>query len=65
MHGPSRRLYQRLGADYYGPLDDYLPPKPKGMRWRTYNAICDRVEAEARGLNSNLLRVLERLTGVS
>jgi len=40
MYARSRRLYRLLGADYYGPLDGCWPPKPKGMRWQTYNAIC-------------------------
>ncbi len=56
----SRRLYRRLGADYYG-LDGFWPPKPKGMRWRTYNAICDRLEAEECGFDAALWLVLRRL----
>lgn len=41
----SRRLRRRL--DQRGIFDvvgDMLPPKPKGMRWQTYNRICDRIE---------------------
>ena len=62
MHVRSRRLYARLGANYNGPLGNGFPPKPKGMRWRTYSAICDRLAAEARGLDAELLRAYQRLT---
>ncbi len=62
MHARSRRLYARLGADYYGPIGDGWPDKPKGMRWRTYSAICDRLNEQEYGLNLDLLRCVERLT---
>jgi hypothetical protein len=56
----SRRLCRRLGADYYG-AGGFWPPKPKGMRWRTYHAICDRLEAENGRLNVKLWHVSARL----
>lgn len=37
------KIRHRLG-DYNG-LDHWFPPKPKGMRWKTYNALHDRYEA--------------------
>src|ERR1700760_2646340 len=58
MHARSRQLYRKLGAEYYGPLDSCLPPKPKRMRWRTYEAICDKLNAEAHELNLELIRAL-------
>lgn len=60
MHGRGRKLYARLGADY-GRLLDGWPPKPKGMHWHTYDAICERLEVEAEGLDLGLARVVERL----
>ena len=36
----ARKLWQRLGGD---PDDDLIPPRPKGMHWRTY----ERLIAEA------------------
>jgi hypothetical protein len=39
----------------------FWPPKPKGMRWRTYTAICDRLEVEEGRLDAELWRVLVRL----
>lgn len=62
MHDRSRRLYRLLGADYEGQCDERWPPKPKWMRWRTYNAICDQLGAEAYGLNVDMVRVMRRLT---
>ena len=61
MHDRSRRLYTRLGADYDAQYDPDWPRKPKGMRWRTYNAIRDQLEAEAYGLNVDLVRLVEKL----
>jgi hypothetical protein len=60
MHDRSRKLYKRLGADYGG-LYGGWPPKPKGMHWRTYDAICARLEVESNGLDMGLARVVERL----
>lgn len=60
MLGRSRKLYKRLGADYGGQYGGW-PPKPKGMHWRTYDAICDRLEVELIGLDMGLVRVAERL----
>lgn len=37
----SRKYLQRLGGD---PYDEEYPEKPKGMHWRTYNAILDKAE---------------------
>ena len=61
MHARNRRLHWRLGADYCELLNDW-PPKPKRMRWRTYEAICDRLDAVSDELDSEPLRVLARLT---
>lgn len=65
MHARSRQLYARLRADYCSPSGYGWPPKPKGMRWRTYNEICEKLEAEAYGLNMDLLRVTGRLMRIS
>ncbi len=61
MHRRSRKLYAKLGADYDGNCGS-LPEKPKGMHWRTYEAICDRLAVEAEGLNMGLEREFEKLT---
>jgi hypothetical protein len=56
-----RRLYARLGADYNGLDGDRWPPKPKGMRRRTYTAICHSLDSEAGGLSRSFSRAVERL----
>jgi hypothetical protein len=60
MHARSQRLYRRLEADYDDAMDNW-PQKPKGMHWRTYNALCDRLETEADGLDRHTIGVVERL----
>ena len=60
MHDRSRKLYTRLGADYGG-LSPEWPPKPKGMHWRTYEAIRERLEMDAAGLDMGFMRVAETL----
>jgi len=61
MHERSRKLYVKLGADFRG-MSWELPLKPKGMHWRTYEAICARLEMEANGLDRGLAQLVERLT---
>jgi hypothetical protein len=61
MHDRSRKLYLRLGASYRG-LTWEPPPKPKGMHWRTYEAICASLEVESNGLGMGLARVVDKLT---
>lgn len=60
IHARSRKLYRKLGADYDGPLSDTWPPKPKGMHWRTYAAICDKLDREACAMNLDFMRVAEK-----
>jgi len=46
--GRALRMAQRLRTKLAGPdwagLDGTDPPKPKWMRWRTYNRIMDRCD---------------------
>jgi hypothetical protein len=50
IHARICRLYTRLKAEYPG-LDDLCwPPKPKWMRWDTYETICDQLKAQANQL---------------
>jgi hypothetical protein len=61
MHARARRLFKRLGADYRAPFEASWPAKPKGMRWRTYYAICGRLEVEEERMNVEFLQMAQRL----
>lgn len=50
------KIRHRLG-DYNG-LDHWFPPKPKGMRWKTYNALQERYDALDRQLTLGWMRRL-------
>ena len=39
-----RRLHRKLSSEYVGPHQP-PPPKPKWMRWRTYDRLADQIEA--------------------
>ena len=42
----ARRIRARLDrTGNYGSIDDPLPPKPKWMRWRTYDRLAEKCEA--------------------
>jgi hypothetical protein len=43
-HARLAKIYRKLGADY-GCFGQALPPRPKGMRWRTYDRLCEQLEA--------------------
>ena len=47
--GKMYKIRHRLN-DYYG-LDEWFPPKPKGMRWKTYNALKAQYDDLERQLN--------------
>jgi hypothetical protein len=40
-----QELVRRLGGSEFRSADGPIPPKPKGMHWRTYEADLDRCEA--------------------
>ena len=52
----------RLGGRAYASLIDGLtPPKPKGMRWRTYDKLIAKSEAYEMTYNIHLVGFVERL----
>ena len=38
----AQAIRARLGGPDWAGIDEFDPPKPKGMRWRTYNRLIDR-----------------------
>ena len=40
----ARHIHYQLGAKGRIAIDDPLPPKPKGMHWRTYDKLAARCE---------------------
>jgi hypothetical protein len=42
-----------------------LPPKPKWMRWRTYNRLVERYDAYEDILNDGIIELMAQLLGRS
>ena len=57
----AQDIRYRLGWKDYTSIDDCMPPKPKWMRWRTYERIIQRYEANEAICNQYLLGLLARL----
>jgi hypothetical protein len=50
-HSRSARLYRRLGANYYGAGGSW-PPKPKLMRWTTYERLICEIDVTQERLDA-------------
>jgi hypothetical protein len=57
----AQDIRYRLGWKDYASIDDCMPPKPKWMRWRTYERIIQRCEANEAICNQYLWGILARL----
>lgn len=58
----AQDIRTRLGGPEYAALIDGLsPPKPKGMRWRTYDRLIAKSEAYERICNLHIAYFVERL----
>lgn len=55
------RLLRKLAPNTDESSDYYL--KPKGMHWRTFHAICDRLDAAQDVANTGLFNSLARILG--
>lgn len=58
----ARKIRAILGEPD-GILDDPLPPKPKGMHWKTYDALCRECERLDGIVSDQMILHLERLVG--
>ena len=54
----SRRLIADLDPDEW-----YLPPKPKWMRWSTYNRLVDQFDSYEEILESGIAELVAKLLG--
>ncbi len=61
-HRKAGRLYRKLGGSYDGPSSEW-PDKPKGMHWRTYNAICERINAVEQFIDHGFVTRASNLLG--
>jgi hypothetical protein len=57
--GQAFKRRRRLG-DHEGGIGDYLP-KPKGMRWKTYDRQMARIEADEAIIDAHLVGFLARI----
>ena len=57
----AQDMRYQLGGKNHVAIDDFPPPKPKGMHWRTYEARLKRLEAYEFAVNQRLAFFLERL----
>jgi hypothetical protein len=56
--GRAFKLRRKLGSN--GGIGDYIE-RPKGMRWRTFDRMMERIEAAEAVCNVNLLRFVQKL----
>lgn len=61
-HGKAARLYRKLGGRYQG-LSSEFPEKPKGMHWRTYNVLCDELNAVEQFIDNGFVMRASALLG--
>jgi hypothetical protein len=57
----AEAIRYRLGGRDYSEWSGELPPKPKGMHWRTYEREIARIETYENACNYYLLRCIARL----
>ena len=57
----ARGIRYRLGGPDYADSSGELPPRPKGMHWRTYEREIARIETFENACNFYLLRCISGL----
>ena len=57
----ARAIRYRLGGPDYADSSGELPPKPKGMHWRTYEREIAQIETFENAFNFYLLQCIARL----
>jgi hypothetical protein len=61
----AQRIRTNLAGPEWAPLDGSDPPKPKWMRWRTYDRILARADAYEAIADEHTLRLVVRLGNLS
>ena len=61
----AQSLRFRLGGPNWETIDDFLPPKPKGMRWPTYDRLCQKIERAEATANHRLAYFANKLMRLS
>ncbi len=61
LNGAHRIRAQLDPKGIYGCIDDMFPPKPKWMRWRTYDRLAAKGEAYEAECNAYLVEIMGRL----
>jgi hypothetical protein len=59
----ARKIRARIGGPGWESLVDPFPPKPKGMRWATYDRIAQRCEGYEATADARLVGFMGRLLG--
>lgn len=57
----ARKIRARIGGRGWESLDDFFPPKPKGMRWATYDRAAKRCEGYEATVDARLAGLMGRL----
>jgi hypothetical protein len=60
----AQRIRANLGGPDWAGIDETDPPKPKWMRWRTYEHLIDRSRAYETIADVRLFRLIARWGGV-
>jgi hypothetical protein len=61
----AQAIRARLGGPDWAGIDEFEPPKPKGMRWRTYNRLIDRSRDQEAIADERLFSLLDQWTNLS
>ena len=61
----AQRLRAKLGGEEWAGYNGDDPPKPKWMRWRTYNHILDRSDRYEAIADRHLIELVARLSKMS
>ena len=56
----AQAIRARLGGSDWAGIDEFDPPRPKWMRWRTYERLIDRSREYEAVADERLFRIIAR-----